>query len=189
MKLLRIGAAGRERPAILAADGTLRDLSSHVRDIDGEWLESGGLEHLRTLDLQALSRVPDSSRVGSPVARIGKFICVGLNYRDHAAETGQPVQQEPILFMKATTAVQGPDDPIVIPQGSEKTDWEVELAVIIGRRARYVSRERALSHVAGCCVANDVSERAFQLERGGQWVKGKSCDTFGPLGPWLVTVD
>lgn len=189
MKLMRIGPAGSERSAALERDGTARDLSSHVPRIDGPWLESGGLERLRGIDLAALPRIEPGARVGCPVAGVGKFICVGLNYRDHAAETGHPVPAEPILFMKATTAIQGPNDPIVIPRGSEKTDWEVELVVVIGRRARYVPRERALDYVAGYCVGNDVSERAWQLERGGQWVKGKSCDTFGPVGPWLVTAD
>jgi len=189
MKLLRLGEVGRERPAILDAEGALRALSSHLRDIDGDWLQSGGLEELRGLDPRALPRIAGTPRIGCPVAGIRKFICVGLNYRDHAAEAGLAVPLEPILFMKATTAIQGPNDPVVIPRGGEKTDWEVELAVIIGRRAQYVAQEDALSYVAGFCVANDVSERAFQMERGGQWVKGKSCDTFGPIGPWLVTLD
>lgn len=189
MKLMRVGPAGRERPAALDRDGIVRDLTGQVPEIDGSWLESGGLERLRGVDLAALPRIAPGTRMGCPIARIGKFICVGLNYRDHAAETGQAVPTEPILFMKATTAIQGPDDPIVIPRGSDKTDWEVELVVVIGRRARYVRREKALEYVAGFCVGNDVSERAYQLERGGQWVKGKSCDTFGPVGPWLVTAD
>lgn len=189
MRLMRVGPVGGERPAALDRDGVARDLSGHVREIDGPWLESGDLERLREIDLAKLPRISSGSRVGCPLARVGKFICVGLNYREHAAETGQPVPAEPILFMKATTAIQGPNDPVVIPRGSEKTDWEVELVVAIGRRARHVPRERALEYVAGFCVGNDVSERAYQLERGGQWVKGKSCDTFGPVGPWLVTPD
>jgi 2-keto-4-pentenoate hydratase/2-oxohepta-3-ene-1,7-dioic acid hydratase in catechol pathway len=189
MKLLRVGAPGLERPGARDSNGVVRDISSHVRDIDGSWLESGGIERLRAVDLTALPRIEAATRVGCPVAGVGKYICVGLNYRDHAAETGQAVPREPILFMKSTTAIQGPNDDVVIPRGSEKTDWEVELALVIGRRARYVALENALEHVAGFCVANDLSERAYQLERGGQWVKGKSCDTFGPLGPWLVTVD
>jgi 2-keto-4-pentenoate hydratase/2-oxohepta-3-ene-1,7-dioic acid hydratase in catechol pathway len=189
MKLLRVGAAGAERPALLDLNGTLRDLSAHVTDIDGGWLQSGGLEQIRRLDPRELPQIPAPGRVGCPVARIGKLVCVGLNYRDHAAEAGLPVPAEPILFMKATTAISGPNDPVIIPKGSQKTDWEVELAIVIGRRAQYVTLEEALNHVAGFCIANDVSERAFQIERGGQWVKGKSCDTFGPLGPWLVTRD
>jgi 2,4-didehydro-3-deoxy-L-rhamnonate hydrolase len=189
MKLLRVGGPGKERPALLDRDGGLRDLSAHVTEIDSAWLQAGGIERLRGVDPATLPRIEGTPRVGCPVADIGKYICVGLNYSDHAAEANLPVPKEPILFMKATTAIQGPNDDLVLPRGSVKTDWEVELAVIIGRRARYVSAEDALQYVAGYCVSNDVSEREFQLERGGQWVKGKSCDTFGPLGPWLVTLD
>jgi 2-keto-4-pentenoate hydratase/2-oxohepta-3-ene-1,7-dioic acid hydratase in catechol pathway len=189
MKLLRWGESGRERPGLCDAQGTLRDLSGVTADIDGAWLAGGGAARVRALDPGVLPVIEPGVRIGCPVARSGKYICIGLNYSDHAAETGQPVPQEPILFSKSTTAIQGPDDPIVIPRGSRKTDWEVELAFVIGRRARYVREEHALTHVAGYCVANDVSERSFQLERGGQWMKGKGCDTFGPLGPWLVTPD
>ncbi|MCE6962231.1 fumarylacetoacetate hydrolase family protein [Cereibacter sphaeroides] len=189
MKLLRHGPAGAEKPGLLCADGTIRDLSGVVHDIAGPVLSDAGLERLRTLDAAALPVVEPGTRLGPCVAGIGKFICIGLNYSDHAAETGAAVPAEPIVFMKATSAVCGPDDPILIPRGSVKTDWEVELAVIIGTRAKYVSEAEALSHVAGYAVANDVSERAFQIERAGQWTKGKSCDNFGPLGPWLVTRD
>ncbi|MCE6952672.1 fumarylacetoacetate hydrolase family protein [Cereibacter sphaeroides] len=189
MKLLRHGPAGAEKPGLLCADGTIRDLSGVVPDIAGPVLSDAGLERLRNLDPTALPVVEPGTRLGPCVAGIGKFICIGLNYSDHAAETGAAVPAEPIVFMKATSAVCGPDDPILIPRGSVKTDWEVELAVIIGTRAKYVSEAEALSHVAGYAVANDVSERAFQIERAGQWTKGKSCDNFGPLGPWLVTRD
>ena len=189
MKLLRHGPAGSEKPGLLHADGTIRDLSGAVDDIAGAALSDEGLARLATLDAGTLPLVPASTRLGPCVGRTGKFICIGLNYSDHAAETGAKVPSEPIIFMKATSAIVGPDDPIVIPRGSEKTDWEVELAVIIGTRAKYVSEAEALSHVAGYAVANDVSERAFQAERQGQWTKGKSCDNFGQLGPWLVTRD
>jgi 2,4-diketo-3-deoxy-L-fuconate hydrolase len=189
MKLLRLGDAGHERPAILDADGKPRDLYSHVRDIDAAWLEGGGIDQLRKLDVKSLPAVPGSPRVGCPVAGVRKVVAVGLNYRDHAEEAGMQVPQEPILFMKATNTIQGPTDTVVIPRNSAKTDWEVELAIIIGKRAQYIEHGDALSHIAGFCVANDVSERAFQLERGGQWDKGKNCDTFCPLGPWLVTPD
>jgi 2,4-didehydro-3-deoxy-L-rhamnonate hydrolase len=189
MKLLRVGTPQRELPALIDDAGVLRDLSQHVRDIDGNWLASQGIDQLRRLKVEDLPRIDSSPRLGCPITRVGKFVCVGLNYRDHAAEAGQPVPSEPIIFMKATSAIQGPNDVIVIPPGSTKTDWEVELAVVIGRRARRIGHAQALEYIAGYCIANDVSERAFQLERGGQWVKGKSCDTFGPLGPWLVTPD
>jgi len=189
MKLLRIGAPDHELPALIDDTGVLRDLSQHVAHIDGAWLAAGGIAQVQQLKIEDLPRIDSSPRVGCPVARVGKMICVGLNYRDHAAETGQPVPGEPIIFMKATSAIQGPNDAVVIPSGSVKTDWEVELAVVIGRRARRIRHDQALDHIAGYCIANDVSEREYQLERGGQWVKGKSCDTFGPLGPWLVTPD
>lgn len=189
MKLLRVGERSRERPAILDSNGEARDASSLVRDLDGAWLAGGGIERLRGVDPQDLPRCDAHARIGCPVAGIGKFICVGLNYRDHAAETGQPIPTEPILFMKATSAIQGPNDALLIPPDSVKTDWEVELAVIIGKQARRVPLAQAAAHIAGFCVANDVSERAYQLERGGQWDKGKGCDSFGPLGPWLVTAD
>ncbi|HXE65856.1 MAG TPA: fumarylacetoacetate hydrolase family protein [Rhodanobacteraceae bacterium] len=189
MKLVRYGDAGREKPGMLDAQGVLRDLSQVVDDIAGNALTNESLDHLRTLDPDALLKVDGTPRLGAPVGRIGKIICVGLNYADHAAESGQPVPQQPVIFMKATSAVVGAFDNVVIPPGSEKTDWEVELGVVIGDTARNVPREDALDHVAGYLIVNDVSERAFQFDHGGQWVKGKSCDTFAPLGPWLVTRD
>ena len=189
MKLLRYGPVGGEKPGILDSRGHLRDLSAHVDDIAGAVLTPEGLDHLRRLNPESLPVVTGSPRIGACVGRIGKFICVGLNYADHAAESGMPVPPEPVLFMKATSAVCGPNDDVIIPKGSLKTDWEVELGVVIGREARYVDEADAMSHVAGYCVINDVSERAFQIERAGQWVKGKSADTFGPTGPWLVTTD
>ncbi|MCA3446113.1 MAG: fumarylacetoacetate hydrolase family protein [Rhodobacter sp.] len=189
MKLLRYGPVGGEKPGILDSRGHLRDLSAHVDDIAGAVLTPEGLDHLRGINPESLPVVTGSPRIGACVGRIGKFICVGLNYADHAAESGMPVPPEPVLFMKATSAVCGPNDDVIIPKGSLKTDWEVELGVVIGREARYVDEADAMSHVAGYCVINDVSERAFQIERAGQWVKGKSADTFGPTGPWLVTAD
>ena len=189
MKLLRYGPVGGEKPGILDSRGHLRDLSAHVDDIAGAVLTPEGLDHLRRLNPESLPVVTGSPRIGACVGRIGKFICVGLNYADHAAESGMLVPPEPVLFMKATSAVCGPNDDVIIPKGSLKTDWEVELGVVIGREARYVDEADAMSHVAGYCVINDVSERAFQIERAGQWVKGKSADTFGPTGPWLVTAD
>jgi len=189
MKLLRWGETGAERPGMLDADGAARDLTGLVPDIGGAVLSDAGLAMLRGIDPAGLPPVPPGARLGPCVGGTGKFICIGLNYADHAAESGMAVPPEPIIFMKATSAICGPDDPIVIPRGSERTDWEVELAVIIGTRAKYVSEDRALAHVAGYAVANDVSERAFQTERAGQWTKGKSCDNFGQIGPWLVTRD
>lgn len=189
MKLLRFGDAGREKPGILAADGTIRDLSGLVADIAGETLLPVGIEKLRAVDATKLPRVSEAVRLGPCVGRVGKFICIGLNYSDHAKESGMALPSEPIIFMKATSAICGPNDNVMIPRGSEKTDWEVELGVVIGKPAKYLTREEALNHVAGYCVINDVSERAFQLEGTGQWVKGKSADTFGPIGPWLVTRD
>ncbi|HKQ85982.1 MAG TPA: fumarylacetoacetate hydrolase family protein [Candidatus Acidoferrales bacterium] len=189
MKLLRYGDAGREKPGILAADGTIRDLSGVIPDIAGEVLLPAGIEELRALDTAKLPRAKEPVRLGPCVGKVGKFICIGLNYSDHAAESGMTVPPEPIIFMKATSAISGPNDNVVIPRGSEKTDWEVELGVVIGKATKYVSQDEALGHVAGYCVVNDVSERAFQLEGTGQWVKGKSADTFGPIGPWLVTAD
>ncbi|CAH2398827.1 fumarylacetoacetate hydrolase family protein [Mesorhizobium escarrei] len=189
MKLLRYGEAGSERPGLLDADGTIRDLSAHVTDIAGKALDPASLETLSTLDPKSLPAVSGNPRIGACVAGTGKFICVGLNYSDHAAETGATVPPEPIIFMKASSAIVGPDDDVLIPRGSVKTDWEVELGVVIGRTAKYVTEAEALDYVAGYCVAHDVSERAFQAERQGQWTKGKSCDTFGPIGPWLVTKD
>ena len=189
MKLLRHGAAGAERPGILAADGTMRDLSGLVPDIGGAVLSDLGLGMVRGIDPMAMPKVAAGSRLGPCVAGTGKFICIGLNYADHAAESGLTVPPEPIIFMKATSAIVGPNDDVQIPRGSQKTDWEVELAVVIGTAAKHVSEADALSHVAGYAVTNDVSERAFQIERSGQWTKGKSCDSFGPIGPWLVTRD
>jgi ureidoglycolate lyase/2,4-diketo-3-deoxy-L-fuconate hydrolase len=189
MKLLRYGPPGQERPGLLDAEGRIRDLSAIVPDIAGDALLPGSLDRLRAIDPASLPPVEDAPRIGPCVGRVGKFVCVGLNYADHAAEAGMPVPPEPIVFMKATSAICGPDDAIEIPRGSERTDWEVELGVVIGKPAKYVDEERALDHVAGYCVVNDLSERHFQLERAGQWVKGKSADTFGPIGPWLVTRD
>jgi 2-keto-4-pentenoate hydratase/2-oxohepta-3-ene-1,7-dioic acid hydratase in catechol pathway len=189
MKLLRYGPVGAEKPGILDSRGHLRDLSAHVDDIAGVVLTPEGLDHLRSINPESLPVVKGSPRIGACVGRIGKFICVGLNYADHAAESGLAVPPEPVLFMKATSAVCGPNDDVIIPKGSLKTDWEVELGVVIGREARYVDEAQAMAHVAGYCVINDVSERAFQIERAGQWVKGKSADTFGPTGPWMVTAD
>jgi len=189
MKLVRYGDAGHERPGMLDGHGALRDLSQIVDAIAGQALSNESLARLRALDPDALLEVDGDLRLGAPVGRVGKIICVGLNYADHAAESGQPVPEQPVIFMKATSAIIGAFDDVVIPPGSEKADWEVELGVVIGEAARNVSREAALDHVAGYLIVNDVSERAFQFDHGGQWVKGKSCDTFAPLGPWLVTRD
>lgn len=189
MKLLRYGAPGEEKPGLLDSQGVLRDLSGHAADIGGDVLLPDALEKLRALDARWLPPVPGNPRIGPCVANVGKFICVGLNYSDHAIESGMAIPSEPVLFLKATSAICGPNDNVEIPFRSEKTDWEVELGIVIGKPAKYVSKENALDHVAGYCVINDVSERAFQLERGGQWDKGKGCDTFGPIGPWLVTPD
>jgi 2-keto-4-pentenoate hydratase/2-oxohepta-3-ene-1,7-dioic acid hydratase in catechol pathway len=189
MKLLRFGEPGSEKPGLLDADGVIRDLSGHVADIGGKALDPESLASLARLDPKSLPAVAGKPRLGACVAGVGKFLCIGLNYSDHAAETGAAVPSEPVVFMKASSAVVGPNDDVLIPRGSEKTDWEVELGVVIGRTAKYVSEAEALDHVAGYCVSHDVSERAFQIERQGQWTKGKSCDTFGPIGPWLVTKD
>jgi len=189
MKLLRHGPSGAEKPGLLHSDGTIRDLSAVVADIGGTVLSDAGLAAIRAADPAKLPVVDGATRLGPCVAGTGKFICIGLNYSDHAAETGATVPPEPIIFMKATSAIVGPNDPIIIPRGSEKTDWEVELAVIIGTKAKYVSVEDAFDYVAGYAITNDVSERAFQTERSGQWTKGKSCDNFGQIGPWLVTRD
>ncbi|MDQ6432567.1 fumarylacetoacetate hydrolase family protein [Mesorhizobium sp. LHD-90] len=189
MKLLRYGPAGQEKPGILDRDGRIRDLSGKVSDIAGATLLPEGLEAIRAIEVSTLPLVEGNPRLGPCVAGTGKFICIGLNYSDHAAETGATVPPEPIIFMKATSAIVGPNDPVEIPHGSLKTDWEVELGVVIGKKAKYVTEDEAMDHVAGYCVINDVSERAFQAERQGQWTKGKSCDTFGPTGPWLVTAD
>jgi len=189
MKLLRYGEAGAERPALLDASGAIRDLSGVIADVAGEHLHPDALATLSQIDPQSLPLVAGSPRIGPCVAGVGKFICIGLNYADHAAEAGLAVPSEPVVFMKASSAIVGPDDDVLIPRGSEKTDWEVELGIVIGRKAKYVSEAEALDYVAGYCVAHDVSERAFQNERQGQWTKGKSCDTFGPIGPWMVTKD
>ena len=189
MKLLRFGPAGAEKPGLLDANGTIRDLSGVVPDIAGAVLSDAGMQAIRNTAPASLPVVPADTRLGPCVAGTGKFICIGLNYADHAAESGLDVPPEPVIFMKATSAICGPNDPIIIPRGSAKTDWEVELAVIIGTHAKYVSEADALNHVAGYAITNDVSERAFQIERAGQWTKGKSCDNFGQLGPWLVTRD
>ena len=189
MKLLRFGDVGRERPGILDSESQIHDLSPMVNDLGGKVLLPESLEKLRELDLHSLPLIPDGVRVGACVTSVGKFICIGLNYADHAAESGVAVPKEPIIFMKATSAICGPNDDVVIPRGSSKSDWEVELGVVIGKTAKYVKESDALSHVAGYCVINDLSEREFQLEGTGQWVKGKSADTFGPIGPWLVTGD
>ncbi len=188
MKLMRVGQPGQEKPAILDRDGKVRDLSAHVTDIGGAAISPEGLSKIAALDLSTLPEL-EASRIGPCVAGTGKFICIGLNYSDHAAESGMAVPPEPVIFMKATSAIVGPNDDVLIPRGSEKTDWEVELGVVIGKTAKYVSQADALDYVAGYCVSHDVSERAFQTERAGQWTKGKSCDTFGPIGPWLVTKD
>ncbi|MBL4720662.1 MAG: fumarylacetoacetate hydrolase family protein [Alphaproteobacteria bacterium] len=189
MKLLRFGEPGAEKPGMLDADGAIRDLSSAVADIGGDVLSPASIEKLKALDPTSLPKVDGSPRLGPCVANVGKFMCIGLNYSDHAAETGGEVPAEPILFMKANSAISGPNDDVIIPRDSEQTDWEVELGFVIGKGGKYISEEDALSHVAGYCVINDVSERNFQIRMEGQWTKGKSCDTFGPLGPWLVTAD
>lgn len=189
MKLLRWGEKGREKPGLLDAEGKIRDLSGIVEDIGGQMLGAESLERLASIDAASLAEVPARTRLGPCVGRVGKFVCVGLNYADHAAESGLPVPSEPVIFMKPTSCIVGPNDAIEIPRGSKKTDWEVELGVVIGKEAKYVSEAEALDHVAGYCLINDVSERAFQIERGGQWVKGKAHDSFGPVGPWLVTKD
>ncbi len=189
MKLLRVGPKGSEKPALLDPTGTIRDLSGHIDDIAGEALSDAGLAQLRALDPATLPAVPEGIRIGPCVGRIGKLCCVGLNYSDHAAETGHPIPQEPILFGKAVTSVSGPNDDIETPRGSDALDYEIEIAIVIGKRAKNVAEADALDHVAGYAVFNDVSERSFQNKRSGQWIKGKSHDTFGPLGPWLVTRD
>ena len=189
MKLVRYGNPGKEKPGLIDVDGMLRDLSGVIKDIGPDQLGDAALGKLRKLKMANLPLVKGSPRRGSPVSGVGKFIAIGLNYADHAAESGLPIPKEPIVFMKATTCIQGANDPVMMPKGSVKTDWEVELGVVIGTRARYVSQKEALGFVAGYCTINDVSEREYQIERGGTWDKGKGCDTFGPLGPWLVTRD
>ncbi len=189
MRLLRFGEPGAERPGLLDSNGVIRDLSSVIADVDGAHLGSECLARIAQCDAGDFPAVAADARVGPCVGRVGKIVCVGRNYAEHAAESGAAVSAEPVIFFKATSAINGPYDPVVIPRGSAKTDWEVELGVVIGAKASYVAEADALDHVAGYCVVNDVSEREFQLERDGQWVKGKSCDTFAPLGPWLVTAD
>ena len=189
MKLVRYGATGQEKPGMIDPDGTLRDLSAHVADITGATLGDDSITKLRALDPATLPAVQGNPRMGACVGDIGKFMCIGLNYADHAAETGADIPEHPILFMKANSAITGPNDDVVMPRGSATTDWEVELGVVIGKAAKYVSEEEALDYVAGYCLCNDVSERHFQTSLTGQWTKGKSCDTFGPTGPWLVTRD
>ncbi|GHF34031.1 fumarylacetoacetate hydrolase family protein [Seohaeicola zhoushanensis] len=189
MKLVRYGEPGQEKPGLIDSAGTLRDLSAHVGDITGAVLSDAALERLRALDPASLPAVQGNPRFGPCVGQIGKMCCIGLNYSDHAAETGAQIPEHPILFMKATSAIVGPNDTVVMPRGSKATDWEIELGVVIGKTAKYVSEADALDHVAGYCIVNDVSERDFQNKLTGQWTKGKSCDTFGPTGPWLVTRD
>ena len=189
MKLVRYGATGQEKPGMIDSDGTLRDLSAHVADITGATLGDDSIAKLRAVDPSTLPTVDGNPRMGACVGDIGKFMCIGLNYADHAAETGADIPEHPILFMKANSAITGPNDDVVMPRGSATTDWEVELGVVIGKAAKYVSEEDALDYVAGYCLCNDVSERHFQTSLTGQWTKGKSCDTFGPTGPWLVTRD
>ncbi len=189
MKLVRYGNPGKEKPGLIDAEGKLRDLSSVIADIGPAQLGDAALAKLRKLKTDKLPLVKGSPRMGCPVTGVGKFIAIGLNFADHAAESGLPIPKEPIVFMKATSCIQGPNDPVMLPKGSVKSDWEVELGVVIGTRARYVSQKEALNHVAGYCTINDVSEREYQIERGGTWDKGKGCDTFGPIGPWLVTRD
>jgi len=189
LKLVRYGPRGRERPGLIDAQGTLRDLGAHCPTIGWDELSPAGLRRLATIDPRTLPAVRGKPRLGVPFTGISKFIGIGLNYRDHAIEAGMPIPSEPIVFMKATSCINGPCDPILLPPGSVKTDWEVELGIVIGREARRVAEAKALDHVAGYCVINDVSEREYQLERGSQWDKGKGCDSFGPIGPWLVTKD
>ncbi|AVA14915.1 MULTISPECIES: fumarylacetoacetate hydrolase family protein [Sphingopyxis] len=189
MKLLRYGARGQERPGLLDTNDAVRDLSAHVGDIDGAVLTREGLDRLRAIDVETLPEIADFERYGACVGSVGKFICIGLNYSDHAAESDMEVPPEPVVFMKATSAISGPNDPIIQPRGSTKLDWEVELAVVIGAHLAYADEAEAAAGIAGYCLCNDVSERAFQLERHGQWTKGKGCDSFGPIGPWLVTAD
>lgn len=189
MKLIRFGQVGAEQPGIVDNNNVIRDVSAHVNDYDRAFFADNGVAKLQKLDLASLPEVDANVRVAEPVSRVGKFICVGLNYADHAAESGMEVPSEPVLFMKATSSVMGPNDTVLLPPGSEKSDWEVELGVIIGKEARYVSEQDAMDHVAGFAVINDLSEREYQIEKQGQWCKGKGCDTFGPIGPYLVTTD
>jgi 2,4-didehydro-3-deoxy-L-rhamnonate hydrolase len=189
MKLIRWGAVGAEKPGLVDASGVMRDLSASIDDITPAVLSDDGLKQIASIDTSSLPRVPSDSRLGVPLSGISKIVCVGLNYADHAAEAGSPIPQEPILFMKAISSLTGPNDAVIIPRGSKKSDWEVELGIVIGKRASYIEESRSLDHVAGYCTVNDVSEREYQIERGGQWTKGKSCDSFAPVGPWLVSRD
>lgn len=189
MKLLRFGEIGAEKPGVLDDENNVRDLSDHIDDIDGRTISEEGLNYIRSIDIAGLPIISAQTRIGPCVGNVGKYVCIGLNYSDHAEEANMPIPSEPIIFFKATSCITGPNDKIILPKNSQKVDWEVELCIVIGAEARYVSEADALEHVAGFCVANDVSERHFQLERGGQWVKGKSADSFGPIGPWLVTRD
>lgn len=189
MKLVRYGAKGKEKPGLIDKEGKLRDLSKVIEDITPEQLSKAALTKLAKLDTSKLPLVKGKPRFGVPISGAGKFLAIGLNYSDHAAEAGMPIPKEPIMFFKADTSLSGPNDKVMLPQGSKKSDWEVELGIVIGKKARYVTKKEALGHVAGYCVVNDVSEREYQLERGGTWDKGKGCDTFGPVGPWLVTTD
>ena len=189
MKLVRYGGPNAEKPGIIDNDGNIRDLSAHISDVDGSMLNRLSLDRLNGIDKDLLPIVSGSTRLGACVGSVGKFICIGLNFHEHAKETGNPVPRHPIVFMKATSAINGPFDDVVLPRGSKHTDWEIELGVVIGERTKYVGAEEALDYVAGYCVVNDVSERFYQTKLNGQWTKGKSCDTFGPLGPWLVTAD
>jgi ureidoglycolate lyase len=189
MKLLRFGEIGAEKPGVLDDENNVRDLSDHIDDIDGRTISEEGLNYIRSIDIAGLPIISAQTRIGPCVGNVGKYVCIGLNYSDHAEEANMPIPSEPIIFFKATSCITGPNDKIILPKNSQKVDWEVELCIVMGAEARYVSEADALEHVAGFCVANDVSERHFQLERGGQWVKGKSADSFGPIGPWLVTRD
>jgi len=189
MKLLRYGPVGQEKPGLLDDDDNIRDLSAHVDDISGDVLLPKGLEKIAALNVSELPVIEGNPRLGACVGDIGKFMCIGLNYTDHAAESGMPVPEEPILFAKFNSAISGPNDDVIMPRGSTKLDWEVEFGIVIGSKTKYISESQALEHIAGYCVINDVSERAYQLDGTGQWVKGKACDSFGPVGPWLVTKD
>ena len=189
MKLLRHGDFGKEKPGIIDQEGKIRDLSDHITDINGDTINASGLKKIAAIDLSSLPTVSNTTRLGACIGNVGKFLCIGLNYSDHAAESGLPVPSEPILFSKATSAIVGPNDNVEIPRNSSETDWEVELGIIIGKKAKYINEDDAEDYISGYCVVNDVSERAFQIKREGQWTKGKSCDTFGPTGPYLVTKD
>ena len=189
MKLLRCGSLNKEKPAVLDKNGKIRDISSHIKDLNPKNISFTNLEKLKNINLESLPEIPSSERIGSCITNPGKFVAIGLNYSDHAAETGAKIPTEPIVFMKATSCIVGPNDDVVIPKNSKKTDWEVEIAFVVGKEAKYIKEEDAQDHIFGYCLANDVSEREFQIEKLGQWVKGKSADTFGPIGPYLVTKD